>query len=188
MVVVDAVAELVHDDVREDRRRRDDEPPVEGESAGSGARAPPGELVANRDALVRDAELARLVSGDARQLCARLLSIPRVERRERRHRKREPADPDDIVPLKSEVERLRRLRQLTLEPGAMLEQQRVDLVLRRAPWDNDFDVAQYVYVNRELARAPRHPHRNLDRPPPDLETTHASTVGVLSDNARERLA
>src|SRR5207237_4733594 len=111
----------------------------------------PRERVAKRDARVRVAGLERRVSGDAGQLCARLLSIPRVERGQRRHRKREPADPDDIVPLKSEVERLRRLRQLTLEPGAMLEQQRVDLVLRRAPWDNDFGVAQYVYVNREVA-------------------------------------
>src|SRR5918912_301406 len=63
-VVRDAqVAELVHDDVVEHLEGREHEPPVEGERAAGGARAPQRALAADPDPRVLDAESLRLLLG-----------------------------------------------------------------------------------------------------------------------------
>src|SRR5207248_2047426 len=56
VMVLDEVADLVHHDVVEHVVRREHEPPVEAERAPAGARAPAAPLIAQREALVRDAE------------------------------------------------------------------------------------------------------------------------------------
>src|SRR6476469_4909591 len=71
-VVLDQMADLVHDDVFEHAVRGEPEPPVEAERAFARARAPAAALVAQRDALVRDAERRRLRLRDQRDPRPRL--------------------------------------------------------------------------------------------------------------------
>jgi len=88
--------------------------------------------------------------------------------------------------LQSEMKLLRRFRELALEPRAMLEQQGVDLVLRRPSRNDDLDVPHCVDVNRKLARTPRHAYWDLDSPAADVDAAHAPNVVVLSDDAAGR--
>src|SRR4029079_9379517 len=97
--------------------------------------------------------------------------------------KREPADPHDVVALQTEVKDLRRLRELPLEPRAMLEEQCVDVRLRRSRRHDDLDVPLRVDVDRQLAGTPRNANRDLDQAAADVDATHRPTVGVRSDNA-----
>src|SRR5262245_57833223 len=86
VVVTDAVAELVHDDVGQNRLRRGDEAPVERERTALRARPPARLLVADGQARVRHTETRGLAFGHTRDLGARLLAVPEPERRDRRER------------------------------------------------------------------------------------------------------
>src|SRR4051812_37691492 len=183
MIVSKEMAELVDDDVPEHSRRCDDQPPVERERAASRARAPASVLVANRQARICHLESRRLEVDRARDLDSCLLAIPAEQRRNRRRGQGEAADPHDVVALQAEVEDLRRLRKLPFEPCAMLEEQRVDVALRRSRRHDDLDVALRVDVDGQLPRATGDTYGNLDRAAADVDATHHATVGVPSDNA-----
>src|SRR5258708_6515822 len=79
VVVADAVAELMYDDVAEDRLRHEHKAPVERKRAGASARAPAGSLVADRESRDTDTEAPGLVLDDACDLRARLFAVPPVD-------------------------------------------------------------------------------------------------------------
>ena len=64
----------------------------------------------------------------------------------------------------------------------MLEEKRIDRILRRARRDDDLDVALRVHENAELLRTPRHTYRDVDGPSADLNAAHGVTVVSASDN------
>src|SRR3954449_7843553 len=101
VVVLDEVADLVDDDVVEHVGRREHEPPVEAERALARARAPAAALVAERDALVGDAECGGFGLRDQRD--ARTCLAPPLLLRESQ-------------PLEAKA-RLGRLLELLREPG-----------------------------------------------------------------------
>src|SRR5438045_1796299 len=80
------------------------------------------------------------------------------------------------------MEDLLRPRQLPLEPHAVLEEQGVDLSLRRARRNDDLGVAQRVDVDAQLVRPTRHAHRYADVMARDRDVAHIQTVGFTSDN------
>src|SRR5947208_12131969 len=100
VMVLDEVAHLVDDDVVEHVVRREHEPPVEAERTRAGARAPARPLVAQRDALVLDAERPSFRLRDQRDACARLAAALRCG-------EAKPVEPEG---------RLRRLLELLREP------------------------------------------------------------------------
>src|SRR5581483_8610219 len=127
------VAELVDDDVREHRRRREYETPVEGKGPARRARAPARPLVANRQPAVAEAQPRRLALRRPLEIGSRLLPVPAAQVGDARPRQRHSAEPDDIVALKAEREPASRPRELALEPLAMLRENPLDRGERGAP-------------------------------------------------------
>src|SRR5216684_1042508 len=119
---------------------------------------------------------------DSRDLLSRLVAVPHVEGRDARPGEREASDPHDVVALQPQVKHDRRLRELALEPRAVLEEQGVDLVGGRPLRNDDLDVPLLVDNDSQRLRTPRRAYRNLDETTADFDAPHASTVSVPSDN------
>src|SRR5262249_30044395 len=103
VVVLEEMANLVHDHVVEDVVRGEHEPPVEAEGAPARTRAPAASLVAQREPAVGDAERRRLRLRDQRDARLCLAS---------------PLGLGETEPLEPET-RLDVLRELPLEPCLM---------------------------------------------------------------------
>jgi hypothetical protein len=165
-MVLDKVADLVHDDVVEHVVRRQHEPPVEAERALARARAPAAALVAQRDPLVRHAERRRLRLRDQRD--ARLRLTPPLLLGE-----------GELVQVEA---RLRSFLQLTLEPREVGRDRVADLTVGRArPHD---ELGREPEANDEPvpAHAVRAAYVQLDRTATYLQDAHRCTVGVVSDD------
>src|SRR5215216_6377507 len=140
------VAELVHDHVVEHVKRRQHEPPVEREGAACRARAPERALPRDSNSLVRDAEALALLLGERANELARghaCLGLAHGEALEPQSRDLSPS--------------------LLFNPGALLDEQAVDIYSGHPPWHGE---------PRRLA--PRHLQPPPPRPrrPPHFDAVH----------------
>src|SRR6266508_5746284 len=176
----------MHDDIVEHGLRGADQAPVERQHTSVGARAPARTLVANRQRAVRDVQALRLTPQHALDLDARLLAVPRVDRRDVWKRKREAADPDDVVALQTECELLGRLCELALEPGTMLEQQRLDRGLRRAGRHDDLGVPHRVDDDLRTLDAPRYANGRSEEHTSELQSRGHLVCRLLLEKKKSK--
>src|SRR3954471_1038122 len=147
VMMLDQVADLVHDDVVENVVRREHEPPVEAERALARARAPAAALVAQRDALVGDAECGGFGLRDQRD--ARTCLAPPLLLRESQ-------------PLEAKA-RLDRLLELLREPVEVGGDRGVDLGVRRPRAHDELGREPVAHDDAMAAHAARAAYVHLHR-------------------------